>query len=543
VRRGGQRAEGRYAPRSWAVLAILVAFALTIPGGAAAATTCVGVSAPGCEASASTIQAALDAAQVSPEGDRVLVGPGRFEGPFHYSPGGSGGRIEVVGQGPATVLTAPPGSVPATVLLLVPDTAGDGSAVSNLTVRLPANANTTADTGILAEGVNNVRVASDANEAQSAEPIGVRIATPGGSLHSSVVELIGGADAGVGVETAGGSTATPVTIADSRITAPTAVKAAAQATGVVRTRVFANRRGVFACNAPVVVEDSLFRIFGSGVGLQARGDNLCSPSQASVLGRQLTVLGTGLTAGQIGAEAGSGVAGQTPSIDVSLSVFRNLQTAFRSEGTAGSTATVLVGASDFEAARHVEVPGGGTASFTQVHPNIDADPLFVNELSAEFALGAGSPAIDSAYSPPLEAGESATDLSGNPRVVDGNGDGTAARDMGAFEAPVLPDTTPPDTVLRTNAKRKQKAAAGARRFRFKVGFSSTEAGSTFQCRLDSGDFEPCSSPYMKRLVLGMHLFEVRAVDAGGNVDPTPARVRVVGVPRKKRHGHRRHREL
>ena len=113
--------------------------------------------------------------------------------------------------------------------------------------------------------------------------------------------------------------------------------------------------------------------------------------------------------------------------------------------------------------------------------------------------------------------------------------------MGAWEAPVLPDTSPPDTVIRAGAKHRHKLAAGARRFLFKVGFYSTEAGSTFQCRLDSGGFATCSSPYRKRLALGMHRFEVRAIDAAGNADPTPARFRVVGVPRKKRHGHKRHR--
>ena len=280
---------------------------------------------------------------------------------------------------------------------------------------------------------------------------------------------------------------------------------------------------------------------GTGVGLLARGDNQCSAAQASVIARQLTILGTGLAAGQTGAEAAAGLAGQNPSIDVSLSVLRNLATAFRSEGFAGSSATILVGASDFEAARHVEVPGGGGASLAQIHANIDADPLFVNELLAEFALGPGSPAIDSAFSPPLEAGESTTDLSGNPRVLDGDGDGTAARDMGAWEAPAMPDTSPPDTVIRAGAKRRHKLAAGARRFLFKVGFYSTEAGSTFQCRLDSGHFAPCSSPYRKRLALGMHRFEVRATDAAGNTDPTPALFRVLGVPRKKRQGHKRHR--
>ena len=519
--------------------AVLAGFALT-PAGAAAATTCVGVSAPDCEASAPTIQAALEQALLSPADDRVVVGPGRFEGPFHYS-GGNGGRIELVGQGPSTVLTAPPGTVADTVLALAPDSLGDGATVSNMTVRIPANVNTTADTGIATEVANNVRVASDAKEAQSAGPIGVRIATPGGSLRSSVVELVGGGELGVGVETVGGPATAPMTISDSRVTAPTAVKAAGQATSVVRSRILASGSGVAACNAPVIVEDSLIRVFGSGVGLLAQGGNQCGLAQASVLARQDTILGTGVASGQTGAEAAASVSGQTPAIDVSLSVLRDLQTAFRSLGSAGSTATVSVGASDFEAARHLEAQNGGGAAFAQTAPNIDADPLFVNELLGEFALRGGSPAIDSAFSPPLAAGESTTDLAGAPRVLDGNGDGVAARDMGAYEAPVPPDTTPPDTLVRNGARLKRRLAPGARRFLFRVGFSSTEAGATFQCRLDLGDFASCSSPFQRRLAPGRHSFEVRAVDAAGNVDPTPARVRAVGVPGRKRHGHRRHR--
>jgi hypothetical protein len=517
-----------------------------LSAGAGAATICVGIEAPGCESSKEKVQEALESASSSPAGDRVVIGPGRFEGPFKYLPAGGGGRIEVVGQGPPTVLTAPtPTATGVTVLEAIGDSAGDGSAVSNLTVRIPAGTGTAVDSGIYADSVSGVRVASDAIEPPSSkESFGVELPTPGGSLRNSVVELVGGGTTEIGVKTEGGSEAAPIVVADSRITAPTAIRVSAQATSVVRTRVLANRVGVEACNGPVTVEDSLIRVFGNGTGLLAAGDNLCGTSQGSLVARQVTIVGTGSAGAEVGAAAEAGAPGQDPSVDVSLSILRDLHLAFLSEGSASAAAAVAVGASDFEAGRHAELPGAGAASFAQAQPNIDADPLFTNELLSEFTLRPGSPAIDSAYSPPLAPGESATDLNGSPRVLDGNGDGLAARDMGAFEAPAAPtppDTTPPDTRI-LSAKRKGQLRAGPHGFVFRVRFASTEASSTFQCRLDAGRFRPCSSPFQRRLAAGMHRFEVRAVDAAGNVDPTPARenLRIARAPRKH-HAHRRHR--
>src|SRR5262245_42004467 len=55
-----------------------------------------------------------------------------------------------------------------------------------------------------------------------------------------------------------------------------------------------------------------------------------------------------------------------------------------------------------------------------------------------------------------------------------------------------------------------------------IGFASSEAGSTFECRLDAGGWTACVSPAALTLAPGMHLFEVRATDPGGTVDPTPA---------------------
>ena len=53
-------------------------------------------------------------------------------------------------------------------------------------------------------------------------------------------------------------------------------------------------------------------------------------------------------------------------------------------------------------------------------------------------------------------------------------------------------------------------------------FHSTKTPATFECRLDGGAFTPCSSPYTITYPQGTHVFEVRAVDANGVRDPTPA---------------------
>lgn len=64
--------------------------------------------------------------------------------------------------------------------------------------------------------------------------------------------------------------------------------------------------------------------------------------------------------------------------------------------------------------------------------NITGDPQFVNPVNDNYRLQPGSPAIDTGDNSALSG--FMTDLDGNPRVVDGDGDGTATIDIGAYEA-------------------------------------------------------------------------------------------------------------
>jgi hypothetical protein len=84
------------------------------------------------------------------------------------------------------------------------------------------------------------------------------------------------------------------------------------------------------------------------------------------------------------------------------------------------------------------------------------------------------------------------------------------------------DTTPPETTIT--------GVTGPVNNKLTFAFTASETGSTFQCKLDNGSFASCGSPFTTgALSSGSHTFQVRAADALGNTDQTPA-IKTVGPP-------------
>jgi hypothetical protein len=148
------------------------------------------------------------------------------------------------------------------------------------------------------------------------------------------------------------------------------------------------------------------------------------------------------------------------------------------------------------------------------------------------ALLSGSLAIDRGNS-----FGATTDQRGLPRPSDfpsiGNKEGGDGSDIGAFElqAPPTDLPVPPPILVGSEpgdrTPPRTRIVSGPARVGFernaKFRFASSEAQSSFRCKLDGKRWRKCRSPYELTVRPGKHLFRVRAIDRFGNADPTPAR--------------------
>ncbi len=114
----------------------------------------------------------------------------------------------------------------------------------------------------------------------------------------------------------------------------------------------------------------------------------------------------------------------------------------------------------------------------------------------------------------------ATVKGGNKGVKDLAGNWLRSNSTWSFTTAAAPppqDTTPPDTTIDSGPSGTVSDSSAS------FTFSSSEPNSTFECSLDGAAYSSCISPQTySGLTNGSHTFSVRAIDAAGNVDPTPA---------------------
>lgn len=119
------------------------------------------------------------------------------------------------------------------------------------------------------------------------------------------------------------------------------------------------------------------------------------------------------------------------------------------------------------------------------------------------------------------------DGSGEPQPLDIG----SAQSPAGFEWAVKPQAAPTTQSNPTTSApapngrigKHPKKRTGKRRAKFT--FFSSQPGSHFECKLDKRRFRPCRSPFERKLKPGRHTFRVRAFNAAGTPDPSPATFR------------------
>ena len=154
--------------------------------------------------------------------------------------------------------------------------------------------------------------------------------------------------------------------------------------------------------------------------------------------------------------------------------------------------------------------------------NIQANPIFVDISVGDFRLKDTSPSIDTGTN--AVAGLPVMDLDGHPRLHDGNGDGNAVVDMGAYESQytMLLDVTPPVTTALVNG---QVLADGATVYLAATGaisLTAVDEGSGVKDILYSvdvvfstGTADVYTAPFT--LSVGAHIIYYAAIDKTGNI--------------------------
>jgi len=394
------------------VLSLVAAGALAGPAAAtvfcvAPATGCVGVVQP-------TLQQALDAALGVAGPDTVQLPEGTVTGPGFYDSANPDNTVTVEGAGrDRTVLTSPTSTASGYNLDL-----RNKATLSDLTVKQFLPAVPFQDALLLDGTADRVGVSSSTGP-------DARVSFNGTARHISV-------NGPANIDVRG-------TLEDSEITGGS-LYTGTGASVFRRIRVV-SPNGVGGQNSSIVMSSSLV------VNTDPNGTVASFTASPVPNSHATTVLSNNTFIGSGGPGCvGIGISGEngayTSPNDFAVNdativntVVRNCKTSLvRDASGAHRTANVTIRSSDIDLSPvAVTQTGAGTLTAAPDAGNLNVDPLFVGLNGLDQELRFSSPLVDQGLADPVSPEESATDLNGNPRVVDGNGDGVVKRDIGAFE--------------------------------------------------------------------------------------------------------------
>ena len=292
----------------------------------------------------------------------------------------------------------------------------------------------------------------------------------------------------------------------------------------------------------------------SGVAVDSTGDVYVADSGNSRI-QKFTPTGSFITKwGSLGTGDGQFGATTTTTLDLAIGSsdnvivvdptnnrvqkFRPIGTFITKWGTAGSGngQFTLPSGVAISSADEVYVVDSGNSRVERFHETdtsapdttIDSGPSGTTNANVSFTFSASeSPLLgfecklDSAEWEACGASKSYSNLSEGSHTVEVRAvDAAGNPDPSPVSRTWTVDRTPPNTTINTGPSGTTNDASPS------FTFSSSEPNSSFECRLDSNqesDFHSCSSPKSySSLADGDHTVDVRATDAVGNTDQTPA---------------------
>ncbi|HEX5895418.1 MAG TPA: choice-of-anchor Q domain-containing protein [Thermoleophilaceae bacterium] len=398
---------------------------LALPALAGAADYCVGQNL-GCDQShtVQTLDHALSLADDNADADKILLAAGvHMPGNgFGFSYTREDAPVEIVGQGAGETIIGRANGATGVVLRLE---GGPGTSIHDVTIRVPENATNEPR----ALSTNNLahHIAVDEHPIQVGQRFGVDL-YEGGVLEDSTVSLDGTSatkdTTAVRVFDGGGS------VRRVTVSARTGVYLYGEDGATVeRSRITGSSDGVRAYRGVNTLSNSLI-LFGSSGDGTGIGASTAAGAGGTLNADGVTIVGPGLP-WTYGATAG---VYSDPTVNATLnltnSVIRGAESPLYAASNPGATGTATVTASysDYDPSGNLTDENG---SISESNASNVGDAGFAGAAAGDYHLLPGSPLVD--------AGDPGTaqglDLDGNPLVTDGNHDGSARRDLGAFEVP------------------------------------------------------------------------------------------------------------